>query len=148
MAPGLFCLPPFDQPAPFILPPSVRISKITNVPHLVLEISNNVQQRPSRDFYQKLHSLAVEYAPFELCDLKSRLIVHDSYFVGNGDDSNAFIHLGISMLAGRDQSIRKRLSSALLDFLKTEFTSSISSLNCRVTVEIREIDRETHSKST
>ncbi len=128
------------------LKPRSRTCKVPGVPHLVLEISENVLERPGEGFFRGLHDLALQHAPFDLKDLKSRVIVHQNYYIGDGSQSNAFIHLGIAMLAGRETEIRQNLSAAMLTYLRTAFAESLATLRCRLTVEVREIEPSTHSK--
>ena len=119
------------------------------MPHFVLEYSDNILGHIDfRDFFKRLHSLLVQNGPFKLSDIKSRGVPLQQFYVAYGKESNAFIHLTLSILKGRDLSIRQALGEKILAFLKEEFADSCTELNCSVTTEIREMERDTYFKST
>jgi 5-carboxymethyl-2-hydroxymuconate isomerase len=64
--------------------------------------------------------------------------------VGDGNKSNAFVHLTLSLMKGRDLSLRKALGEALFACLKEFFAQSFKELNCSFSFEIREMERETY----
>jgi 5-carboxymethyl-2-hydroxymuconate isomerase len=119
------------------------------MPHFVLEYSDNILEKVDyKDFFKKLHTLLADVGPFNLCDIKSRAIRHQPFYVANGQESNAFVHLTLSIFKGRDLSIRQAVGEKILAFLKGEFARSFEKLNCSYTVEVKEIDKETYFKAT
>ena len=119
------------------------------MPHFVLEYSDNILEEVEyKDFFKRLHTLLVENGPFTLSDIKSRAIRHQQFYVADGQESNAFIHLTLSIFKGRDLSIRQAVGEKILAFLKAEFARSFEKLNCSFTTEIKEIDKETYFKAT
>ena len=110
------------------------------MPHLVLEYSDNIIERPDAgDLFKRLHELLVRNGPFEMSAIKSRIIRHREYFVADGNRSNGFIHLTLSILKGRDLSLRQALAEKLLSFLKAAFARSRAQLKCSITVDIQEV---------
>ena len=119
------------------------------MPHFVLEYSDNILEKVDhKDFFKKLHTLLVDVGPFNLSDIKSRAIRHQQFYVANGQESNAFVHLTLSIFKGRDLSIRQAVGEKILTFLKGEFARSFEKLNCSYTVEVKEMDKETYFKAT
>jgi len=119
------------------------------MPHFVLEYSDNILEEVDfKDFFKKLHTLLVDVGPFNLSDVKSRAIRHQEFYVANGQESNAFVHLTLSIFKGRDLSIRQAVGERILAFLKGEFARSFEELSCSVTVEVREMQKETYFKAT
>ena len=117
------------------------------MPHFVLEYSDNILEEVDyEDFFKRLHTLLVENGPFNLSDIKSRAIRHKQFYVADGQESNAFVHLTLSIFKGRDLSIRQAMGEKFLAFLKGEFARSFEKLNCSYTVEIKEMDKETYFK--
>ena len=117
------------------------------MPHFVLEYSDNILEEVDyEDFFKRLHSLLVENGPFNLSDIKSRAIRHQQFYVADGQESNAFVHLTLSIFKARDLSIRQAMGEKFLAFLKGEFARSFEKLNCSYTVEIKEMDKETYFK--
>ena len=118
------------------------------MPHFVLEYSDNILEEVDfKDFFERLHTLLVENGPFNLSAIKSRAIRHQQFSVADGKESNAFVHLTLSIFKGRDLSIRQAVGEKILSFLKGEFARSFEKLNCSYTVEIKEIDKDTYFKA-
>ena len=92
--------------------------------------------------YPKIH----EYLTQKKTMRESRVVVHDCFVVSDGAPRRAFIHLELAILSGRDSETRRAVSNRLLDFLKGEFASSLSSFDCSLSVEVREIDRACYAK--
>ena len=119
------------------------------MPHFILEYSDNIlEDVQPEDVFQKLHELIVENGPFELSAIKSRAIVHTDFYVADGNKSNAFVHLTLSIFKGRDLSVRQTVGNLLLELLKKEFARSCQQLHCSITVEIKEIDTDTYFKES
>jgi 5-carboxymethyl-2-hydroxymuconate isomerase len=117
------------------------------MPHFVLEYSDNIPGEVDfKEFFKRLHTLLVDVGPFKLSDIKSRAIRHQEFYVADGQESNAFVHLTLSIFKGRDLGIRQAVGEKLLAFLREEFARSLQKLNCSYTVEIREMDKETYFK--
>jgi len=119
------------------------------MPHFVLEYSDNIlDQVDFKDFFKKLHTLLVENGPFRLSDVKSRAIAHRQFQVADGKASNAFVHLTLSILKGRDLDIRQALGEKILSLLQEGFSRSFKELNSSFSLEIREMDTRTYFKAT
>jgi 5-carboxymethyl-2-hydroxymuconate isomerase len=117
------------------------------MPHFVLEYSDNILEEVDfKEFFKRLHTLLVEAGPFNLSDIKSRAIRHQEFYVADGQESNAFVHMTLSIFKGRDLGIRQAVGEKLLAFLQEEFARSLQKLNCSYTVEIREMDKQTYFK--
>jgi 5-carboxymethyl-2-hydroxymuconate isomerase len=127
---------------------AARAGKGDKMPHFVLEYSDNILEEVDfKDFFKKLHTLLVDVGPFNLSDIKSRAIRHQEFYVANGQESNAFVHLTLAIFKGRDLSIRQAMGEKLLAFLKGEFARSFEKLDCSFTVEVREMDKEAYFKA-
>ncbi len=115
------------------------------MPHVILEYSDNILERPDvDDLFKRLHELLIQHGPFKLSAIKSRVIRHQEYFVADGNKSNGFIHLTLSILKGRDLSLRQELGRRILSFLKEEFARSHAQLKCSITVDIHELNTDTY----
>lgn len=115
------------------------------MPHFILEHTNNiVEVINSRELFGKLHEILSASDSFHLADMKSRVVTYDDYYVGDGKNENAFVHLTLSILTGRSLELRQHMGQKLLQTLEEYFTQSRAKLNCKITVEIHEINRDTH----
>lgn len=118
------------------------------MPHFVLECSANiVESLNHRDLFSRLHSLLAESGPFKLDEIKSRIVRHDEYLVGNGDPSTAFVHLTLSILEGRDFTLQRTVGERIMDFLRKEFSQSAAERTLSLSLEVREMRRQTYFKS-
>ncbi len=119
------------------------------MPHFILEHSSNILESPvTTDLLRSLHTLLVDCGPFKLEDIKSRVHCHQVYCVADGSSDTAFVHLQLALLPGRSEDIRRSVSERLLEFLKRSFSQSLESLCCSLTVELRELDKNTYQKFT
>ncbi len=117
------------------------------MPHFILEYSDNLLEKVDhRQLFRDLHRLLVENGPFKLSDIKSRAVAQKDFYISDGNDANAFIHLTLSIFKGRELDIQQRVGSRLLAFLENEFARSYAGLKCSITVEIKEINTDTYFK--
>jgi 5-carboxymethyl-2-hydroxymuconate isomerase len=107
------------------------------MPHCELEYSDNVLDKPDNHTILKaIHNVLVETKSFSLNDIKSRVIVHHHYLIGDGMQDRAFVALKISVLSGKDETIKKRISENCIEILKDFFPKSVEKLKLSITVQI------------
>ena len=115
------------------------------MPHFVLEYSDNIREKAGHEaLFKQLHEILVTKGPVPLKAIKSRAIMHRDFRVGDGNKSNAFVHLTLSLMKGRDLALRKAMGEALFACVKDAFAQSSKELNCSFSLEIREMERETY----
>jgi len=118
------------------------------MPHLTLEYSDNLPETP--DFgalFARLHAGLVEHGPFQLSQIKSRAIPCNQFLIGTGLPESIFVHLTVAILDGRPSAQRKQIGEHLLAVLREAFAPSWKNRPCDITVEIREMSRETYCKA-
>lgn len=120
------------------------------MPHLTLEYSANaVAKVDVQAVLKTLHQGLMELEAFTLADLKSRVHCCDTYRVGDGAELNAFVHLGVALLGGRDISVRQRITEHCLTILSEAFVPASPGPQdpfINVSVEVREMERATYGK--
>ena len=118
------------------------------MPHLVLEYSANVPDEPDFDLVlRRLHEAMTTAGPFDLANVKSRAVRHERFRAADGAPDRAFVHLTVSVLAGRDGAALRSTAEALLAVLRESFPRARSERRCDLTLEIREMRRDLYSKS-
>jgi len=118
------------------------------MPHLVLEYSANVPDEPDFDIVlRRLHEAMTTAGPFDLANVKSRAVRHERFRVADGAPDRAFVHLTVSVLAGRDGAALRSTAEALLAVLRESFPRARAERRCDLTLEIREMRRDLYSKS-
>ncbi|MDX9830619.1 MAG: 5-carboxymethyl-2-hydroxymuconate Delta-isomerase [Anaerolineae bacterium] len=116
------------------------------MPHLVLEYSDNVTQQVDWSaLFSSLHqAVAGVGAPLQNC--KSRAIRHEAYHVADGRPGGAFVHLTIGLLAGRTDEVKAALTRRCLELLAETFRPSLGSLDLQISVELRDLHRESYQR--
>jgi 5-carboxymethyl-2-hydroxymuconate isomerase len=120
------------------------------MPHITLEYSANaVGQVDVQAVLQALHTALLEFEGFALEDLKSRVHCYETYRVGDAAPLNAFVHLSMALLQGRDISVRQRITERCLQILQDAFVPASPGPQdpfVNVSVELREMERATYGK--
>ena len=116
------------------------------MPHLTLEYTDNLQPVAGFDpLFDRLHRLVAEVGGIRLGNCKSRAVCREVYFVGEGGDRQAFVHLTIRFLAGRSAEVKEQIGRQSLAALQEHFPPS-TGLEVQITVEIQEIERAAYFK--
>jgi 5-carboxymethyl-2-hydroxymuconate isomerase len=110
------------------------------MPHLVLEYTSNVPDEPDFDVVlRRLHEAMTTVGPFDLSNVKSRVVRRERYRAADGAPDRAFVHLTVAVLAGREARVLRETGDALLAVLRAAFPRARAERRCDVTVELREI---------
>lgn len=116
------------------------------MPHIILEHSSNINSKPKpAKILHELNQILVSTGHFNIQGIKSRMIERKDYFVAD-NSKNVFVHLELSILEGRSVAIRKEVSALLIKYLEKEFSETIKEQSCALSVEVREINKESYSK--
>ena len=117
------------------------------MPHCILEYSDNIIENPnSHEILGIINKKLAETKLFSLNDIKSRILVHHDFVVGDGDSDRAFVTINLSILSGRNDEIKKKLSDTLLNCLEEYFSESLNKLKLSLTVQISELDKNTYGR--
>ena len=118
------------------------------MPHLVLEYSANVPDEPDFDrVLQRLHAAITTVGPFDLANVKSRVLRHELCRVADGATDRAFVHLSVAVLPGREPEALQATARALLAVIQDSFPRARAERRCDVTVEVREMRRDLYFKA-
>lgn len=111
------------------------------MPHLSYEYSANLDcQIDQSALCKHIHSAAMESGLFELGALRVRANRCDTYAVADQLEQNGFLHLQISIGAGRSPEAKKAAGEIIWGHL-TEFLGPLfDTPHFALTMEIREID--------
>ena len=118
------------------------------MPHLILEYSNNLAEPVNHQtLFAELHATLQRFNTFQDVDIQSRAIAYEHYCVGSGVADSVFVHLTVAILSGRDLALRQQIGTELVAILRRAFTQTWRERPCDVTVEVREMQRETYGKA-
>lgn len=116
------------------------------MPHLQLELTANLMEAES--LQPVLDELASVMGSLESVDpkaVKAYANVRQHWAMGAGA-SPGFVHLTICVLSGRPLDLRRQMADRLYTVLAHHFSRSLADGLARLTLEVREMDRETYLK--
>ncbi len=117
------------------------------MPHCLLEASANLPDQP--DWVEVLGSVnqaLVATGLFVEADIKSRLLRHDTFVVGDGDPQRAFVTLNVQILGGRIDEVKAQLTESLLPVLARHFPLAFAERIFSLTVQITDIHRPSYRR--
>lgn len=117
------------------------------MPHIIVEYSSNLLDtlEPST-LLPRLHATLAELGEFKLQEIKSRLCRLSDYHVGDGANDRSFVHVTLAILAGRSLEVRQIAGRRLAEVVAEFCPHSRSNQQCGISVEVREMQRETYTK--
>ena len=117
------------------------------MPHCILEYSNNIVDQPDfRKLLLEVHEFLVSTGQFKLADIKSRVLCHDIFVIGDGASDRAFVTMNVCMLGGRDDSVKTTVSKGVLQLLGMHFPRTFAEKRCSITARITDIHRDSYGK--
>ncbi len=117
------------------------------MPHCILEASDNLLDQPDwPGLLREVNGTLVATGLFVEADIKSRLIRHGVFAIGNGAPNQAFVTLNVQILGGRTDEVKAQLSEALLPVLTSAFPRTLAQMQCSLTVQITDIHRASYRR--
>lgn len=112
------------------------------MPHVILECSENIEaQLPVSTLLAEIHRVLEKQLPTDLSTCKSRCVVHKSFYLGDGHQSNAFVHLTVKIMSGRTDEVQNILGNQLVTILKKYFEDYPNKSHLQISVEIVELNK-------
>jgi 5-carboxymethyl-2-hydroxymuconate isomerase len=109
------------------------------MPHIILECSDNIIESDLKPICADIQNILVDKLPTQLESCKSRIIRHKDYVLGDGNSDNAFVHLCVSIMPGREQLLINMISEFLLERMKDFFHLSLNHLNLQISIRMNEL---------
>jgi 5-carboxymethyl-2-hydroxymuconate isomerase len=117
------------------------------MPHCIFEYSANIIDDPNwSQIIGKIHERLVATGQFVAGDIKSRVIRHDNYLIGNGEPNQSFVTLDLQILGGRSGEFKREIAQMALEILLPAFQKSQAEQQCSVTVQVSEIHRASYQR--
>ena len=116
------------------------------MPHLTIEYTNNLGITTPAAMLVALNQAMVDTGHFQEVDIKARAYEVTQFSVGTNTANRGFFHARLLLLSGRDEQIKKTISQALSDKMKSLLPAR-SGLQVQVTVDIADMDRAAYAKS-
>ena len=117
------------------------------MPHCIFEYSANIIDDPDwSQIIGKIHERLVATGQFVAGDIKSRVIRHDNYRIGDGDPNQSFVTLNLQILDGRSDEFKREIAQMALEILLPAFQKSLTQQKCSITVQVSEIHRASYQR--
>jgi 5-carboxymethyl-2-hydroxymuconate isomerase len=117
------------------------------MPHCILEYSSNVIDAPNcARLLLDIHEVLMATGLFVRADIKSRIVEHERYVIGDGSQDQAFVTLNVQMLSGGSDETKRQIAEAALDLLSRAFAKTLDQLKCSISVQITDIHRPSYSR--
>lgn len=118
------------------------------MPHLILHYSANVARFiAAEQIFAELHQQLAQLTGLDIAKFKSRAMSYDDFRVGDGSPNNAFVHLDLRLLGGRDVAVKQETADAALAVLRDRLSPTVSSVACQITVDVHDLDPDTYRKA-
>ncbi len=117
------------------------------MPHIRLDTTADLQE--NANIPDILADLVMELARHETIDAASIKAYHQlrtTWEMGEGA-LPGFVHCEIAILTGRDLELRRRIVRGIEIVIRRHFAESLGDSEAGLTIELREMDRETYFKS-
>jgi 5-carboxymethyl-2-hydroxymuconate isomerase len=117
------------------------------MPHVVLEYSDNLLDRPDLGrLLLEIHEALLATGAFARDDIKSRAIRHDTYAVADGAAGRGFVAVEVRILEGRSDEVKAAAADGVLAALERAFPESLARQPVGFSVEIRDMDRASYRR--
>jgi 5-carboxymethyl-2-hydroxymuconate isomerase len=118
------------------------------MPHCLLEASDNLLDQPDwTGLLTEINGTLVAKGLFHEADIKSRLVRHGVFVIGDGARDQAFVTLTLQILGGRTDEVKEQISESLLQVLVGAFPATFAGMKCSLTVQITDIHRPSYSRA-
>ncbi len=110
------------------------------MPHITLEYSSNILEKNNlKPLFSSIHQILTEALPTKLEACKSRAIKYEEFYLADGSENNAFLHLNIKVMKGRSVELINSIALKITSLLKEYFSKSSKALNLQITLEMDEL---------
>ena len=117
------------------------------MPQVILEYSANIAQPVETvNILGELTAVISAASDIAISNFKSRVIRREEFLAGGGADG-AFVHLAVGVFSGKPFDVKRRIGEDCLEYLEEYFEEAAAKLDLQITVEIREMEKQSYFKS-
>lgn len=117
------------------------------MPHIHLEYSNNLAAFQPQPILLGLNQALLATGHVKAAtDIKSRAVAQTDFVIGLGETSQAYVHVKVSLLSGRDLATKKEISDQLLLALQ-QLLPAQPDLTVQLCIEILEMEKACYGKT-
>ncbi len=117
------------------------------MPHLTLYYTANLPAQTSFEpLLAQFHSILANVGGVKIGNCKSKALRIEEFFVADGTQNQAFVHLDLRLLEGRSPELKQDIGKHCLAAIKEAFSELVEHNQIQITVEIRDIARHSYFK--
>ena len=118
------------------------------MPHFIVEYTTNLDDAVDfQSLFEQVNHFLASTGVFPLAGIRSRAIALDQYFIADGKQDYAFIHMILKVGAGRDLSVRQKIATELFELLEQFFKPLQEQRLLALSFEVQELDPIMNFKS-
>lgn len=118
----------------------------SRMPHLHLETTADLPENANvPDILEAIVAELSTYETIQSPSIKAYHTLRSVWHMGEGAPPG-FAHLTVAILTGRPMELRRRMAEGMLRVLREHLTMSLEADEVSVSVELREMERETYLK--
>jgi 5-carboxymethyl-2-hydroxymuconate isomerase len=116
------------------------------MPHIHLETTADLFENANiPDILEALVSKLCESETIDAASVKAYHLLRSNWCMGSGAPAG-FAHCTVAILAGRPPELRKSMAQGMYEVMREHFATSLDEAAVALTLEVREMDRETYQK--
>jgi 5-carboxymethyl-2-hydroxymuconate isomerase len=110
------------------------------MPHIIVEYTGNIASEANADGLLKslTSGLAQCGTKFPVSAIRARAIELQTFFMADGADDYAFVHIELRVAPGRSPEVKQQARSVLLEAAKTHFAELLATRPLALTLELTE----------
>ncbi|MBI9070146.1 MAG: 5-carboxymethyl-2-hydroxymuconate Delta-isomerase [Melioribacteraceae bacterium] len=117
------------------------------MPQITLEYTSNINHDINfNELFAEVHRVLSDVGNIDINNCKSRAIKLDDYYIGNGEIENAFIHLAIRLLEGREEELKRKIGWEIMKVLEDFYYQCFTQHRFQITLEINDIFKNSYFK--
>jgi 5-carboxymethyl-2-hydroxymuconate isomerase len=118
------------------------------MPHCILEASTNLLDQPDwTGLLCDINESLIATGLFVAADIKSRVVLHSLFVIGDGTPNQAFVTINLQILGGRTDEVKAQISEALLQVLVDAFPRTLAEMRCSLTVQITDLHKPSYRRA-
>ena len=116
------------------------------MPHFIIEHTDNVKPHENwQRVFDALFTAAAAKPTMNRADMKGRARQITGAYMTDGNANQAFVHLELALMTGRDPAMLSELGAELLAVMPQIFKADAL---CQYSIEMREMNRALYFKQT
>ena len=116
------------------------------MPHVIVDYSANLKDFEPRPLLLQINTALVETGYCEALDIKSRARQDNVFVIGLGTEQQAYVHVKVYLLSGRDQQQKQEIGKNVLKVLLSYSALQQQDFHVQSCVELIEMPKQDYFK--